>query len=91
MFEWMPILWGFCFGVLSVLISKGRMYRLSVCCGILLIAATAVFLSGEWRSNLMYFALDLIEAFGAFAAGAVGIVRILHAASSLSRKRTASQ
>jgi len=91
MLEWIPIFMGLCLGILWARISHGSTHRLSVFNGVLLIALAVVLLGGEWRSNPLYFVLDLIEAFSGFVAGKFSMVRTHVASSSLDRKTTSPQ
>ena len=83
MYEWIPVLMGLCLGGASVLVR--RMRPVSIWSGILLIAFSAVLLSGEWRAHPMYFLMDLIEACGGFVAGALSFIAIRHATSFVDR------
>jgi hypothetical protein len=69
--EALPVLLGFCFGGLSVIVT-GRPSRATLAAGITgCIALAAVLISGEFRESWAYAIVDLLEAAAGFAAGSV--------------------
>jgi hypothetical protein len=79
MHEWVPIILSFCLGACWRLPSNRPISIALATVGIVLIAASAFFISGEFNISWAYFLLDFIQASLGFFAGITAVRIVRHA------------